>query len=288
MAGYSEAEYRRYSAALKEYSRKYAISPIKRPRGQVIIEVVGETCQLQCSVKNLRPLFEDGYAKNYTLWLVDEDDNERFPVYAGEIILNESGVGEGKWKLEANNVNNSGLTIEDFSALEILAGYQSDGSPGETVLIGQLGLEEANLSEKPEMKKVSPFGSEMPEAQWWKFYPGQTQGVMQPSPNFPVNNRGNGVWPAPVFQGHQLVGLQYDQNGAVEYLVHGIPGRFCLRDQPYGGASGYTFWHPLPGQQYKAGDYGYWLIHINPVTGEVVFPKEPTNPPDCDNCTRND
>lgn len=314
MAEYSGQEYRRYSAVLKECSRNFAVNPIKRPRGRVVIEVFGNRCQLLCSIKNLRPLEEAGITKGYNVWLLADENENNFPVYAGEIIINDVGVGESKWELEANNVNNSGFDIDSFSVMEIWAGFRGEGASGQLVLAGQLGIEEASMSEQPEMKKIAPFGNNNPYYQWWKFYPGYNQNLnLSSQPQYSnygqreqtgdvqgqyfgglgskpgsiiCANMYNGAQTQPVFQGHQLIGLQYEQDGTVKYLVHGIPGRFCLRDQPYKGTTGYTIWQPLTGQDYKPGDYGYWLIYFNPVTGEVVFPKKPTIPPDCDECNR--
>ena len=184
MSRYTETEYRRYTAVLREDQKNYAITPMKRPRGKATIEVSDGKGVLKCLVKNLR-FSHDGVSPVYGVWLLSQDAGQILPAMAGIIDIGELQTG-------------------------------------------------------------------------------------------------------PVFQGHQLVGLQYDQKGAIMFLVHGIPGRFCLRDQPYGGLTGYIFWHPLPGQQYKAGDYGYWLIHIDPKSGEVVFPRKATKPPNCDECTRFD
>ena len=284
------SEYRRYTAVLREDKRNYAITPVKRPRGKVTIEIDGNKGFLRCSVKNLFPLNSGEQYPRYGIWLVNEDIGKIIPVHTGIISISEEGVGESNWPFDADNVKDTGLDIDSFSTLEVRVNT-APNEPGDRVLTGHLELTEVDLPEEPKMEKVSPFGSGLPYYQWWKFYPGYFQDWMyypiQPisqvcSGNF--NNYRTG----PVFQGHQLVGLQYDQKGAVRFLVHGVPGRFCLRDQPYGGATGYIYWHPLPGQRYKAGDYGYWLIHIDPTTGEVVFPQKATKPPDCEQCSRSD
>lgn len=318
MDRHAEPEYRRYTAVLREDKRNYAISPAKRPRGKVIIEVHGNRGAFKCMVKNLRLLPSEEDFTGYALWLVTEDKGKAVPVYAGTTVINEEGVGESSWNFIADNVRDTGLDIDSFNTVEIRVAKGRKDMPGDRVLVGSLELEEVNLSSEPKMEKVSPFGPGLPYYQWWKFYPGffhdwmyypqvpvtsyRPQG-MPVHPSYQVygglRNKGQPVTQAcsdefwyvktgPVFRGHQLIGLQYDDKGAVRFLVHGIPGRFCLRDQPYGGATGYIYWHPLPGQQYKAGDYGYWLIHIDPHTGGVVFPQKETKPPDCDQCQRDD
>ncbi len=290
MGRYTETEYRRYTAVLREDQRNYAITPTKRPRGKATIEVSGEKGVLKCSVKNLRFSHEGG-SLLYGVWLVSQDVGQILPAAAGIIAIGEGGEGEGNWTLNAENVCNTGLEIDSFNTLEVRTILPTQERPGDRVLVGHLELEEVNFSEEPKMEKVAPFGKGLPFYQWWKFYPGffndWTYYPMQPVSQACSGDIGE-LQTGPVFQGHQLVGLQYDQKGAIKFLVHGIPGRFCLRDQPYGGMTGYVFWHPLPGQQYKAGDYGYWLIHIDPKNGEVVFPKKATKPPNCEECKRFD
>ncbi len=312
----TEPEYRRYTAVLREDKRNYAITPAKRPRGKVVIEIHGNKGVFKCLLKNLRLPRNEGNFSGYAVWLVNEEKDKTIPVYAGTTLISEEGVGESTWNFTADNVRNTGLDIDSFNIVEVRVATARQDVSGDRVLVGHLELEEVNLSGEPKMEKVSPFGTGLPYYQWWKFYPGffydwmyypsvsvnsyRPRGVpVQPSHQiyggFENNNQPvlqacsdefKYVQTGPVFRGHQLIGLQYDQKGAVKFLVHGIPGRFCLRDQPYGGATGYVYWHPLPGQQYKAGDYGYWLIHIDPHTGEVVFPQRETKPPDCEQCNR--
>ncbi len=285
----AELEYRRYTAVLREDKRNYAITPTRRPRGKATIEINGTKGILKCSAKNLEPPKNGETFPEYGVWLVNDALEQTIHVYAGIIPISKGGTGESSWYFEADNVKSTGQDIDSFHALEVRVNPGHQDQPGDRVLVGQLELAEVNLSTQPKMEKVSPFGAGLPFYQWWKFYPGYFQDWMY-YPVQPISQGCSGILhdfrTGPVFQGHQLVGLQYDQNGTVKFLVHGIPGRFCLRDQPYGGATGYVYWHPLPGQQYKAGDYGYWLIHIDPKTGEVVFPQKVTKPPDCEQCNR--
>lgn len=290
MSRRTETEYRRYTAVLREDQRNYAITPAKRPKGKAVIEVSGTTGVLKCSVKNLRFSPVD-VSPVYGVWLMSQEEGQIFPAAVGIITVGEGGIGEGNWSIDVQNVFNTGLDIDSFNTLEVWTILPAQERPGDRVLVGHLELEEVNFPEEPKLEKVAPFGTGLPLYQWWKFYPGSLNDWMyypiQPDTQACSGDLGE-LQTGPVFQGHQLVGLQYDHKGAISFLVHGIPGRFCLRDQPYGGMTGYVFWHPLPGQQYKAGDYGYWLIHIDPKTGEVVFPKRATKPPNCEECTRFD
>lgn len=318
MGDRAQARYRRYTAVLREDNRNYAITRNKRPRGKAAIEIRGSQGILHCWVKNLR-FPEEGYYPGFGLWIVGRIAGKGIPVYAGIINVNREGVGERTWSFQSGNVDGNGLDIELFDDLEVRVTESGKETPEDRILGGDLELVEVDLSEEPKMEKVSPFGSGLPYHQWWKFYPGnfqdlihnplatERQGLNQPGdPGGNLSSQGfqwpenvfqtnsqecipfNGFLTGPVFRGHQLVGLECDRQGVVKFLVHGIPGRFCLRDQPYGGLTGYVYWHPLPGQHYQAGDYGYWLIHINPATGEVVFPKKLTVPPDCEKCGRSE
>ena len=72
--------------------------------------------------------------------------------------------------------------------------------------------------------------------------------------------------------GHFIVGVSQKGN----YI--GIPGRFMLEEQPAGGKTGFTLWHPLRGgeEMYpglsdmdeKTAElvYGYWIAAIDSST----------------------
>ena len=57
------------------------------------------------------------------------------------------------------------------------------------------------------------------------------------------------------------------------YFVYGIPGRFCIQEQPFQGTTGLLYLHPLAGHQRENGAMGYWLLNIDAQTGEVAFLK---------------
>jgi hypothetical protein len=284
------AEYRLYTAVLREEKKRVAISPAKPLSGEASIEIDGHRAIFKCLIKNLYRVQKGQKFFGYSMWLVNND--RTVPVFTGNIKINKEGRGEGGCSVTAEKFRAIGIDIESFNLLEVRINTAFNKKPGDRVLLGLLELAEVNLPEEPKMEKVSPFGTCLPYYQWWKFYPGFFHNWRY----YPAFNSSNSRYQAVnagaddscnIFQGHQLVGLQYDDKGRLQYLVHGIPGRFCHRDQPHGGAMGYVFWHPLPGQLYKAGDYGYWLVHIDPVNGEVVLPQKITRPPDCEECKKN-
>lgn len=107
------------------------------------------------------------------------------------------------------------------------------------------------------LKEVKPFEWELEGYRWWMVDWGMIYG----------------------YPGRYLIGLYYDEKGDIKYLVYGIPGRFCLQEQPFGGLTGFSYWHPVKGHLRKFGEKGYWLLHIDAESGNIVYPLKPTPPP---------
>lgn len=71
---------------------------------------------------------------------------------------------------------------------------------------------------------------------------------------------------------HYLLGIAY-KDRKVKYVVYGLPGTNCKEEQPYGGKTGYVYWQPVEKDCLnREEDFGYWLLHIDADTGEVVNP----------------
>ena len=71
--------------------------------------------------------------------------------------------------------------------------------------------------------------------------------------------------------GHYLFGL-YEENGDTKYYIYGVPGEFKTREHPYRGITGFNTW-------YEAIDsMGYWLLYIDAMTGEILYPLNPMVP----------
>ncbi|KPU27493.1 hypothetical protein TR13x_05350 [Caloranaerobacter sp. TR13] len=75
--------------------------------------------------------------------------------------------------------------------------------------------------------------------------------------------------------GHYIFGT-VEENGEIKYYVYGIPGRFTKDEQPYRGMTGFTTWIPRKGRNRER--IGYWLLHIDAITGRIVSPLKPTYP----------
>ena len=70
---------------------------------------------------------------------------------------------------------------------------------------------------------------------------------------------------------HYLFGMYY-KNEEVQYYVYAIPGGFYKDEHPNGGSSGFNTW--FEGNEIM----GYWLLYIDTLTGEVIYPLNPMIP----------
>jgi hypothetical protein len=72
---------------------------------------------------------------------------------------------------------------------------------------------------------------------------------------------------------HYIFGL-YSIGDEVKYYVYGIPGGFHIDQHPYGGKTGFNTW-------FEGSDIpGYWLLYIDPLTGQIMKPINPMLPID--------
>ncbi|MGO3168955.1 hypothetical protein [Senegalia sp. (in: firmicutes)] len=75
---------------------------------------------------------------------------------------------------------------------------------------------------------------------------------------------------------HYLFGIVSEDESNIKHFVYGVPGVFTRNEQPFRGMSGFTTWL----ESKDSGDerLGYWLIHIDAVTGRIITPLRPTSP----------
>ena len=71
--------------------------------------------------------------------------------------------------------------------------------------------------------------------------------------------------------GHYLFGM-YKEKGETLYYIYAIPGRFNIEEYPFRGATGFNTWYE------SVEGMGYWLLYIDPMTGEIVYPINPMVP----------
>lgn len=138
-------------------------------------------------------------------------------------------------------------------------------------------------------EKVQPFEKNIEDYKWWKmnydkktmhrgFLPffGYVLSIYSYNPQIYYMNNCHNLMNK---YGHYVFGIAYDKDMEPKYYVYGVPGRYLYKDQPFQGMTGFIYWYPLEDKNPEKGDYGYWLLHIDAMTGNVVFPMKPTIPP---------
>lgn len=68
--------------------------------------------------------------------------------------------------------------------------------------------------------------------------------------------------------GHCLIGYKCDKSGEVKYLIYGVPGLKDVKEQPFGGRSGFVTWVPVD----KDETFGYWLMFYDFKTSTILIP----------------
>ncbi|WP_163192744.1 hypothetical protein [Clostridium thermarum] len=72
--------------------------------------------------------------------------------------------------------------------------------------------------------------------------------------------------------GHYLLGYKYDDAGKMKYIVYGIPGTRDIKDQPFGGKSGFVTWVSENNLDTRGQELGYWLMFYDFRTSTIVIP----------------
>lgn len=136
---------------------------------------------------------------------------------------------------------------------------------------------------------IQPFEKNIGKCKWWKieydnqsiyrgFLPffGYILNIYYYNPYISYMNNCNNLMHK---YGHYIFGICYDKDNEPKYYIYGVPGRYMYKEQPFRGMTGFVYWHPLEDKKPEKGDYGYWLLHIDARTGNIVFPLKPTIPP---------
>lgn len=173
---------------------------------------------------------------------------------------------------------------EGFSEILITAEQESSNQPTqEILLIGYL----FNQTDQP-LERFEPFSPSLTNHKWWKVKNIEKEDSVQRSPRT-CHQCPNWqqfcyrpMYSTPGRRGFDLpyiLGLATNNAGEVQYMVHGIPGRFLRAEQPDQGRTGYLHWQPYYGIEEKVGAMGYWLCYIDPKTNQTATPYGVTMPP---------
>lgn len=114
-----------------------------------------------------------------------------------------------------------------------------------------------------------PFQQEIYDHNWWRIeYDGEVEDGFLPYFDY---IRETNATASMIKYGHYLFGL-YNESEEVKYYIYGIPGEFSLDEHPNGGVTGFKTW--FKGRK----EVGYWLLYIDPMTGEAVETMNPMKP----------
>ena len=203
----------------------------------------------------------------YKAWLINPQNDQILTL--GQL----KAEGDGLYILYDVPIN----LEERYTEILITAEPESATLPGETILlIGYL----SDSSTQP-LEQFKPFNPPLPLHNWWKLTEAKEscethyQCPYQSSRSFhPTTPRKQDLGLP------RILGTKLDEEGNVEYFVHGIPGRFLRKEQPDQGQTGYLYWRPYYGIEEKVGALGYWLCYLNPKTNQITTPMGVTIPPD--------
>ncbi len=183
-----------------------------------------------------------------------EEEQQSFGIPAEDNTQQECGSEEEETALDSGqqpNDETNGPAVDKGNIIENLentdTGANDDYMTGLRKYIGNI----VNY-----LKEIKPFECEMPGYKWWRIDLSFAGGVYD----------------------YYLVGFYYE-NDNIKYLTYGMPGRFCIQEQPFGGMTGFVYWHPTSGNDRKFGEEGYWILHIDANTGRIAVPLIPTPPP---------
>lgn len=272
----TDQHYDLFAAQLKNTGNSFGLYGSNKASGYTKIARVGKNAMLLNHVNFLAPYsaVPSGSYLYYKTWLVAPGNGKNDDVWVetGVLSVNEKGCGENYWEFDPTNVAQTGSGLDTFlwSAVTVHTSGEELENRREVILKGTLEHYRGR-SKYLGLNKFEPLNPPLPDHQWWELPQGE--------PGVPPRHWF--AWPENAIrkstshlhrEHKQIVGVKLDQ-GKVEYLVHGVLGRLNRSDQPYGGKTGYVYWHPASGQ---SGTVGFWLIYIDPTTGEAAFPMQPT------------
>lgn len=69
---------------------------------------------------------------------------------------------------------------------------------------------------------------------------------------------------------HHIFGICYDQNNKAKHYAYGILGRNLFSEQPFELDRDLVYWHPCNNVPINIESYGYWILMIDPKTGDAI------------------
>ncbi|MCX8130791.1 MAG: hypothetical protein N3I35_11905 [Clostridia bacterium] len=130
------------------------------------------------------------------------------------------------------------------------------------------GMEKFKKSLDMNFEVNDPFGSNRKDYKWWKVNsPVQLNNIF-----FQCNIKTPLFFNPSVMMSHYkyrylIVGIYSDRMRKREYIVCGIPGAHGIDDKPFGDM---CRWVQVEGNRPRYGAFGYWLVYIDPETGNFL------------------
>ena len=69
---------------------------------------------------------------------------------------------------------------------------------------------------------------------------------------------------------HHIFGICYDEDNKAKNYAYGILGRNLSLEQPYETNESLAYWHPCDDVPVNIESYGYWILTIDPKTGDAM------------------
>ncbi|HOP92738.1 MAG TPA: hypothetical protein PLP24_05125 [Acetivibrio thermocellus] len=186
-----------------------------------------------------------------------------------DTIVEENGRGgvsdddERKTKIEAEN------EVEDKNEKENENETESKDEFGNKRKAGsEINFEELVAKFDRCFEKCNPFMSGRKDYRWWKIAgPVHLNNILyQMKVDVPILFNPL-VLMAHFKYRHLIVGTYEDKARNLRYIVCGVPGVYWVDEKPFGKI---CRWAQVDGNVPKYGAFGYWLVYINPNTGEIL------------------
>ena len=283
-----DMQHKKSFVMLEEQNHNFAQDKKKPIKGYLKIEVGSGRGAVRVGADNLRYFERGGYV--YKLILFGKKNEKTIYKVAGSLLLSSRGRGETYLRLNPEDVDGNGNSLERFTIAIVAAVSTTDSrEPLHPILRGDLERKETAVCRKAstvtynryynqyileccggiENKKelysrTIPFKEDRTGANWIR-----------------VVNLGRFPMVSP---GSRMLISRYRHfifGSDTGYYYIGVPGRFLEEEQPDEGRSGFVLWQPILGaERYRADEkgaslknrqvaYGYWIAAINRTTGEI-------------------
>lgn len=279
---------------LQEQSRSFALDKNKPIKGYLKLETGEQRGAVRVGVDNLRIFERNRYL--YKLIFFGKKNEKTIYKILGDLIISDRGRGETYLKMNPEDVDGSGSSLELFTiAIVVAVSTEDSREPLHPVLKGNLerarerrGSKSSIVSreyngyynryvlqccqaieEKQDLyDRVIPFKEDRTGAQWRR-----------------VVNLGRFPMVSPGAQ-YRISRYRHFIFGVTDaYYFIGVPGRYLEQEQPDQGESGFTLWQPIMGAEGYHADceaatetdrqvaYGYWIAAICRNTGSISDPR---------------